>query len=78
MGGGLNRTALYDSHISAGAKMVDFHGFELPIWYSSIQEEHLQTRSSAGMFDVSHMDQVKDPMAQHHGPTDALMPGGDR
>ena len=55
MGGGLNRTALYDSHISAGAKMVDFHGFELPIWYSSIQEEHLQTRSSAGMFDVSHM-----------------------
>lgn len=35
--------------------MVDFHGFELPIWYSSIQEEHLACRSSAGMFDVSHM-----------------------
>jgi len=35
--------------------MVDFHGFELPIWYSSIQEEHLTTRSSAGVFDVSHM-----------------------
>ena len=35
--------------------MVDFHGFELPIWYSSIQEEHLQTRSNAGLFDVSHM-----------------------
>ncbi len=55
MGGGLNRTALYDSDVSAGAKMVDFHGFELPIWYSSIQEEHLQTRSSSGIFDVSHM-----------------------
>ncbi len=55
MGGELKRTALYDSHISAGAKMVDFHGFELPIWYSSIQEEHLQTRSSSGIFDVSHM-----------------------
>ena len=35
--------------------MVDFHGFELPIWYSSIQEEHLGTRKSAGLFDVSHM-----------------------
>ena len=35
--------------------MVDFHGFSLPIWYSSIQEEHLATRSSAGIFDVSHM-----------------------
>ena len=35
--------------------MVDFHGFELPIWYSSIQEEHLATRAAAGLFDVSHM-----------------------
>jgi aminomethyltransferase len=35
--------------------MVDFHGFELPIWYSSIQEEHLATRKLAGIFDVSHM-----------------------
>ncbi len=35
--------------------MVDFHGYELPIWYSSIQEEHLATRDSAGLFDVSHM-----------------------
>ncbi len=49
------RTALFDSHISAGGKMVDFHGFDLPIWYSSIQEEHLSTRSSGGVFDVSHM-----------------------
>ena len=49
------RTALYDCHVEAGAKLVDFHGFELPIWYSSIQEEHLACRSTAGMFDVSHM-----------------------
>ncbi len=49
------RTALYNSHIESGAKLVDFHGFELPIWYSSIKEEHLSTRSAAGMFDVSHM-----------------------
>ena len=49
------RTALYACHLESEAKMVDFHGFELPIWYSSIQEEHLACRSSAGMFDVSHM-----------------------
>jgi len=49
------KTALHRSHISAGAKMVDFHGYELPIWYSSIQEEHIATRNSAGLFDVSHM-----------------------
>ena len=55
MGETLLRTSLYQSHISAGAKMVDFHGYELPIWYSSIQEEHLATRNSAGLFDVSHM-----------------------
>ena len=55
MHGEPSRTALFDCHIEAGAKMVDFHGFELPIWYSSIQEEHLATRASAGLFDVSHM-----------------------
>ena len=49
------RTALYASHVESGANLVDFHGFELPIWYSSIKEEHLATRSAAGMFDVSHM-----------------------
>ena len=49
------RTALYTSHVESGANLVDFHGFELPIWYSSIKEEHLATRSAAGMFDVSHM-----------------------
>ena len=52
---GLVRTALFDEHVASGANMVDFHGFELPIWYTSIQEEHLATRSSAGLFDVSHM-----------------------
>ena len=49
------RTPLYEEHIKLGAKMVDFHGFELPISYSSIQEEHLSTRNSSGIFDVSHM-----------------------
>ncbi|HII26780.1 MAG TPA: glycine cleavage system aminomethyltransferase GcvT [Candidatus Poseidonia sp.] len=49
------RTALYEEHLALNANMVDFHGFELPIWYSNIKEEHLATRSGAGLFDVSHM-----------------------
>ena len=49
------RTALYDEHLALDANMVDFHGFELPIWYSNIKDEHLSTRSGAGLFDVSHM-----------------------
>ncbi len=49
------RTALFEQHLESGANIVDFHGFELPIWYSSIKDEHLATRSSVGMFDVSHM-----------------------
>ena len=53
--GELVRTALYDEHVALEANIVDFHGFELPIWYSNIKEEHLATRSGAGMFDVSHM-----------------------
>ena len=49
------RTALFEKHLEAGATMVDFHGFELPIRYSTIQEEHLGCRAAAGLFDVSHM-----------------------
>ena len=56
MGDGvLVRTALYEKHLEAGAKIVDFHGFELPIWYTSIQDEHLSCREKSGLFDVSHM-----------------------
>ncbi len=49
------RTALYDSHLAAGAKMVEFAGWEMPIHYGSQLEEHHQVRKDAGMFDVSHM-----------------------
>ncbi len=49
------RTALYDEHVALEANLVDFHGFELPIWYTNIRDEHLATRSGAGLFDVSHM-----------------------
>jgi len=53
------RTSLYDEHISLGGNIVDFHGFELPIWYSNIKDEHLSTRNSSGLFDVSHMGVFK-------------------
>lgn len=49
------RTSLYAEHVALSANIVDFHGFELPIWYTSITEEHLACRSTAGLFDVSHM-----------------------
>ena len=49
------RTACYDLHAAAGATLVEFHGFELPIRYTTITEEHLATRNAAGLFDVAHM-----------------------
>jgi aminomethyltransferase len=49
------RTPLYDSHLAAKAKMVDFSGWEMPINYGSQIEEHHAVRRDAGMFDVSHM-----------------------
>lgn len=49
------RTPLYDTHLSCGAKLVDFGGWEMPLHYGSQVDEHLQVRKAAGMFDVSHM-----------------------
>ncbi len=49
------KTPFYDFHVEHGAKMVDFAGWEMPILYSGIIEEHRQVRSSGGLFDVSHM-----------------------
>ncbi len=51
----MQSTPLYDAHIEAGARMVDFSGWELPINYGSQIEEHHIVRRAAGMFDVSHM-----------------------
>jgi aminomethyltransferase len=60
----LLRTPLYQFHIEHGAKMVDFAGWEMPMWYSQsgvggIHDEHRQVRGSGGLFDVSHMGRVK-------------------
>lgn len=51
----LKNTALTDLHISLGAKMVPFAGYNMPVQYSNLVEEHKQVRSSVGVFDVSHM-----------------------
>ncbi|MBN1371764.1 MAG: glycine cleavage system aminomethyltransferase GcvT [Anaerolineaceae bacterium] len=61
----LRRTALYDTHRALGAKMVPFAGWEMPVWYSSVVEEHLATRQAAGLFDVAHMGvyQAEGPQA---------------
>jgi aminomethyltransferase len=54
----LKRTPFYDFHVSAGARMVDFAGWEMPIVYRGIIEEHEQTRRSGSIFDVSHMGRL--------------------
>src|SRR5437762_471443 len=54
----LKRTPFYDFHLSAGGRMVEFAGWEMPIMYRSIIEEHEQTRRSGSIFDVSHMGRV--------------------
>jgi glycine hydroxymethyltransferase len=51
----LQRTTLYSAHSRAGARIAPFAGWEMPIRYTSVQEEHLAVRQEAGLFDVSHM-----------------------
>jgi aminomethyltransferase len=51
----VKKTALHAEHMAAGAKMVDFAGWAMPIFYRSIVSEHLRVRSTVGLFDVSHM-----------------------
>ena len=55
----LKRTPLYDRHVAAGAKLVPFAGWEMPVQYAGIKDEHLTVRASAGIFDVSHMGEIE-------------------
>ena len=67
----LRRTPLFDRHRTAGAKLVPFAGWEMPVQYEGIRAEHVQVRTAAGMFDVSHMGQIEtsgpqsEPFLQH-------------
>ena len=61
----MRKTSLYQSHIALGAKMVPFAGFEMPVQYTGVVQEHLAVRKQAGLFDVSHMGEflVRGPQA---------------
>src|ERR1700716_3816177 len=52
------RTPLYQAHLDASARMVEFAGFEMPVQYKGVLEEHAAVRERAGVFDVSHMGEV--------------------
>jgi aminomethyltransferase len=54
----LKRTALFNAHQKLGARLIDFGGWEMPVQYTSITEEHLAVRHAAGIFDISHMGEV--------------------
>ena len=79
----LRRTPLFDWHVRHGAKMVPFAGWEMPLWYTSISDEHRAVRGAAGLFDVSHMGllEVSGPHAVYFlnlvttNDADALRPG---
>jgi glycine hydroxymethyltransferase len=61
----LMRTPLYECHKAMGAKIIPFAGWEMPVWYSSVVEEHTACREAAGLFDVAHMGvfQAEGPQA---------------
>jgi len=56
---GLKRTPLYEQHRALGARIVEFGGWEMPVQYSGILQEHQAVRTHAGLFDVSHMGEFK-------------------
>jgi aminomethyltransferase len=55
----LRRTPLFDRHVALGARMVEFGGWEMPVQYSGIVDEHNAVRGAAGLFDISHMGEVE-------------------
>jgi aminomethyltransferase len=55
----LRRTPLYDAHVAAGARLVPFAGFELPVQYEGVRPEHVAVREGCGVFDVSHMGEIE-------------------
>jgi aminomethyltransferase len=54
----LKRTALFEEHKKAGGRLIDFGGWELPVQYSGVMDEHLACRAACGIFDVSHMGEI--------------------
>ena len=54
-----NRTPLHDCHLEAGARMVEFAGWRMPVQYAGVIDEHRAVRAAAGLFDVSHMGEIR-------------------
>lgn len=54
----MNKTVFYDHHVALGARMVPFAGFEMPVEYGGVRQEHINVRENAGVFDVSHMGEI--------------------
>jgi len=71
----LARTPLHDLHLSLGARMVPFAGYDMPVQYQGIIAEHLHTRTAASLFDVSHMGQVRIEGTAAGGALETLVPG---
>ncbi len=55
----MKKTPFFDAHVAAGAKIVDFNGYAMPVQFSGIIEEHNRVRATAGVFDVSHMGEIE-------------------
>src|ERR671915_826473 len=55
----LKRTPLHDRHVAAGARLVPFAGWEMPVQYEGIRAEHIAVRERVGVFDVSHMGEIE-------------------
>ena len=80
----LRRTPLFDEHVAAGGRLVPFAGWEMPVQYEGVAAEHAAVRERSGMFDVSHMGQIKTSgpdasrFLQHlvSNDIDKLAPGG--
>src|ERR1043166_9887014 len=54
----MKRTPLFPAHQKLGGKLIEFGGWEMPVQYTSIMDEHLAVREDAGLFDISHMGEV--------------------
>src|SRR6478752_7326720 len=54
----MKRTPLFATHQKLGGKLIEFGGWEMPVQYTSIMDEHLTVRNAAGLFDISHMGEV--------------------
>ena len=68
------RTPLYDRHVALGGRIVDFAGYELPVRYSKLTEEHQAVRERVGLFDVSHMGEIRFRGPQATEALDFLLP----